>query len=107
MNAETLRSPLIRRAVDAINQGKLDDFMALFAADATVVDGATYIGHQVIRSWAQRETFSTHVHFQVEHEHNAEGAIIAGNVRSHGGYNGPATFSCTLRGDLIERLGIT
>jgi hypothetical protein len=106
MKTASLHSPLVRRTIEAINQEKLDDFMALFAPDATVVDVSTYTGHQKIRQWAQRETFNVHVRFQLEREKNTEGTIVEGHVQSVGGYNGPATFSFTLRGDMIERLVI-
>lgn len=106
MDTASLRSPLVRRTIEAINQGKLDDFMALFAPDATIVDVSTYRGHHEIRAWAQRETFGVHVRFQLKREKNAEGTIIEGHVQSVGGYNGPATFSFTLRGNTIERLVI-
>lgn len=65
MNISSMRSPLVRRAVEAINEGKLDDFMALFAPDATIVDVSTYNGHEAIRAWAQRETFNVGVRFHV------------------------------------------
>ena len=107
MNTASLRSPTVRRTVELINQEKLDDFMALFALDATLVDVLTYYGHQEIREWAQRETFGTHLRFQVERETNAEGTIIEGEVRSVGGYNGPARFTFTLGGELIVQLMIT
>jgi len=73
MNEATLRSPLVRRAIEAINQGHLDDFLALFAPDATVVDVSTYSGHEAIRAWAQRETFNVQVRFQAVREKNEEG----------------------------------
>jgi hypothetical protein len=40
MNVASFRSPLDRRAIETINEGRLDDFLALFARSATVVDGA-------------------------------------------------------------------
>jgi hypothetical protein len=106
MNRASMRSPLVRRAIEAINQGNLDDFMALFAPDATVVDVSTYSGHEAIRAWAQRETFNVQVRFHVAREKNEEGTIVEGNVQSVGGYSGPATFSFTLDGDRIQRLVI-
>ena len=106
MNGASMRSPLVRRAIEAINQGNLDDFMALFAPDATVVDVSTYSGHEAIRAWAQRETFNVQVRFHVAREKNEEGTIVEGNVQSVGGYSGPATFSFTLDGDHIQRLVI-
>ena len=106
MHEESLRSPLVRRAIAAINQGNLDNFMALFAPDATVVDVSTYSGHEAIRAWAQRETFNVQVRFRVAREKNKQGTIVEGNVQSVGGYSGPATFSFTVDGDRIQRLVI-
>jgi hypothetical protein len=44
MKVASLHSPLVRRTIESINEGRLDDFMALFARDATVVDGPKYRG---------------------------------------------------------------
>ncbi len=104
MKEASLRSPLVRRAIEAINQGNLDEFLALFAPDAIVVDVSTYSGYEAIRTWAQRETFNVQVRFHVAREKNEEGTIVEGNVQSVGGYSGPATFSFTVHGDRIQRL---
>ena len=55
MNVASLHSPLVRRAIETINEGRLDDFLALFARDATVIDGATYHGAEAIRAWAKEK----------------------------------------------------
>ncbi|HEY4383584.1 MAG TPA: nuclear transport factor 2 family protein [Ktedonobacteraceae bacterium] len=107
MHVGSLHSPLVRRTIETINEGRLDDFLALFAHDATVVDGATYHGIEAIRAWAQRETFGVRMHIDVVQEKNAEGTIIDMNAASTGGYSGPGTFSFTIRGSLIERLVIS
>ena len=106
MKEASLRSPLVRRAIETINQGNLDGFMALFAPDATVIDEATYRGHEAIRDWAQRETFHVQVRFHVGREKNEKGTIVEGHVQSVGGYSGPATFSFTVDSDRIQRLVI-
>jgi hypothetical protein len=106
MDVASLHSPLVRRTIETINEGRLDDFMALFARDATVVDGATYRGYEAIRTWAQRETFGVQMHIDVIREENAEGTAVEVNATSRGGYSGPGTFSFTIRGGLIERLVI-
>ena len=106
MNAASLRSPLARRTIEAINEGRLDEFMALFARDATVVDGPPYHGTKAIRAWAQRETFGVRMHLDVVQEKNPEGTAVEVNAKSTGGYSGPATFFFTIREGLIERLEI-
>jgi hypothetical protein len=42
MDAASLHSPVARRAIEALNAGRLEDFLALFAPGATVVDDVTY-----------------------------------------------------------------
>ena len=106
MDVASLHAPLVRRTIETINEGRLDDFMALFARDATVVDGPTYRGYEAIRTWAQRETFGVQMHIDVVQEKNAEGTAVEVNVTSTGGYSGPGTFSFTIRGGVIERLVI-
>jgi SnoaL-like domain len=71
MKVASLHSPLVRRAIETINEGRLEDFLALFARDATVVDGATYQGSEAIRAWAQRETFGVQMHIDVVQELNS------------------------------------
>ena len=68
MDVASLHSPLVRRTIEAINEGRLEDFMALFARDAAVVDGPTYRGREAIRTWAQRETFGVQMHIDVIRE---------------------------------------
>ena len=106
MKVASLQSPLVRRAIETINEGRLEDFLALFARDATVIDGATYQGTDTIRAWAQRETFGVHMHIDVVQERNAEGTVLEVNATSTGGYSGPGTFYFTILGDLIERFVI-
>ncbi len=106
MNVASLHSSLVRRTIETINEGRLDDFLALFARDATVVDGPTYHGSEAIRAWAQRETFEVQMHIDVVQERNAEGTVVEVNAISTGGYSGPGTFFFTIRGSLIERLEI-
>ena len=106
MKRASMRSPLVRRVIEAINQGNLEDFMVLYTPSTPVVDVSTYSGHEAIRAWAQRETCNVQVHFHVGREKNEEGTIVEGNVQSVGGYSGPATFSFTVDGDRIQRLVI-
>jgi ketosteroid isomerase-like protein len=106
MDSSSLRSQTVRRTVEAVNQGHLDDFLALFAPDATLVDVATYQGQEAIREWAERETFGVRMRFRVEREANVDGTRIEGSVHSVGGYSGPSTWTSTLRGETIERLVI-
>jgi hypothetical protein len=53
MNTASLRSPMVRRAIEAINTGNFDEFMALFTPDATVVDESTYVGHDAMLGLAR------------------------------------------------------
>ena len=106
MNVRSLHSPIVRRAIEMINEGRLDDFMALFAPDATVIDGPKYQGTKAIRTWAQRETFGVQMHIDVVQEKNTEGTALDVQATSQGGYSGPGTFSFTIRGGLIERFVI-
>jgi len=106
MDVGSLHSPLVRRTIQTINEGRLDEFLALFAPDATVVDGATYQGSEAIRAWAERETFGVQMHIDVVQEKNTEGTAVEVNATSTGGYSGPSTFFFTIQGGLIERFVI-
>jgi hypothetical protein len=106
MDVALLRSRLVRRTIETINADRLDDFMALFARRATLVDGATYRGSEAIRTWAQRETFGVKMHIDVVRERNTAGTVVEVKVSSTGGYSGLGTFSFTIRRGLIERFVI-
>ena len=107
MDITSLHSPLVRQAIETTNEGRLDDFMALFAPDAAVVDGPTYQGLNAIRDWARRETFGVQMRFDVVQENNAEGTSLEVLCASQGGYSGQATFDFSIQGSLIERLEIS
>ena len=94
------------QTIEAINEGRLDDFLALFARDATAVDGPKYHGSEAIRAWAQRETFGVQMHVNVVQEKNAEGTVVEVDATSTGGYSGPGTLFFSIRKGLIERLEI-
>ena len=70
MDVASLHSPLVRRTIETINEGRLDEFLALFGRSSTVVDGATYHGSEAIRAWAERETFGVQMHIDVVQEKN-------------------------------------
>ncbi len=106
MNIASLHSPLVRRTIETINEGRLEDFLALFAPSATIIDEATYHGSEAIRAWAERETFGVQMHIDVVQETNTEGTVVEINATSTGGYSGPGTFFFTIRENLIERLVI-
>jgi hypothetical protein len=93
MDVASLHSPLARRAIEAINGGRLEDFLALFARDATVVDGATYRGPEAIRAWAQRETFGVRMHIDVVQEKNSEGTVVKMKQRLRVGILGRVLLS--------------
>ena len=61
MNTASLHSPTVRKMIETLNGGQLDDFMALFTPDATVIDGPTYQGYKAIRAWAERENIGVHM----------------------------------------------
>ena len=107
MNMSSLHSPIVRRMVEALNAEQVDDFMAVFASDATVVDGPAYSGYDAIRAWTERENFGVHMRIDVVREKDAQGLTVEIQAASQGGYSGPGTMSFTLQGDLIKRLVIS
>ena len=107
METSSLHSPIVRRTIETLNAEQLEDFMALFASDATVVDGPAYQGYEAICAWTERENFGVHMHIDVVREKNTQGMIVEIQATSQGGYSGPGTFSFTLEGNLIKRLVIS
>jgi hypothetical protein len=107
MDISSLHSPLVRRAIAALNDERLDDFMALFAHNAIVIDGPTYHGTEAIRAWMQRENIGVHMRIHVVRERDVEGMIVEIQASSQGGYSGPGTFSFTAHNGLLTRLEIS
>ena len=107
MEIAALRLSQARQLIEAINDGKPDAFIALFARDATVVDGDTYVGRAAIRTWAQQENFDVHMHIDPVREMNTDGTEVEVKANSAGGYSGTGAFSFTIRHGLIERLEIS
>src|SRR5215468_6616324 len=106
MDVASLHAPVVRRFIEALNDGRQEDFLALFTPNAVVVDSATYADAAAIRDWAERENFSVHMQMSVVRELDVSGHVLEISAASHGGYSGPGTLSVTLRGDRIERLVI-
>ena len=106
MNVSSLHSSVVRRMIEALNTESVNDFMAVFTPDATVVDGPEYHGLEAIRAWTKRENFGVHMRIDVVREQNPEGTILEAQAASQGGYSGPATLTFTLHNDRISRLVI-
>jgi len=85
MDVASLHSPLVRRTIQTINEGRLDEFLALFGRFATVVDGATYHGSEAIRTWAERETFGVQMHIDVVQEKTLTPLTPAHMIEVEGG----------------------
>lgn len=106
MDVASLRSPVVRQAIEALNDGRQEDFLALFTPDAVVEDSGDYADAASIQAWAERENFKVYMRISVGRELDAAGTTLEVTAASHGGYNGPGTFTFTLRGDQIARLVI-
>ena len=97
----------VRRAIDAVNAGDTDAFLAAFAADGWIDDnGRRFTGHDAMRGWSDRELIGAATHFDVTgSEPTDDGVAVDIEVASQG-FNGYSRFAFTVEGDLLRAMVI-
>ena len=95
------------RAVDAVNAGDTDVFLALFTADGWIDDnGRVFRGRDAMREWSDRELIGAHTRFDVTGSAAApEGVAIDIDVTSDG-FNGYSRFVFAVQGDSLQSMTI-
>jgi hypothetical protein len=97
----------VAAAIDAVNRGDTDSFLAAFADDGTVDDfGREFTGHPAIRGWSDGEFIGQNATLAVTSVSDAaEGVVVVAQVGGDG-FNGPSTFTFDLDGDQVARMTI-
>jgi len=98
----------VRRAVDAVNAGDTDTFLAQFTADGWIDDnGRRFTGHDAMRGWSDRELIGAHTRFDVTGSEPAgDDAALDIEVTSDG-FNGYSRFTFAVDGDALRSMAIT
>jgi hypothetical protein len=98
----------VARAIDAINAGDADGFVAAFAGDGIVDDnGRQFTGADEIRGWSDRELIGANARLVVSGvEQTGEGVALDAEVRSTG-FNGYSRFAFELDGESIGSMVIS
>jgi hypothetical protein len=108
MTAPQITPKIIAQVIAAVNGGKTDAFLDLFATEGAVDDwGSVYRGRAEIKDWSDRELIGVHAHFTLQsaeqHGDKASMMVMVGGQ----GFTGPSRFVFTLAGDRIQRMQIT
>jgi hypothetical protein len=98
----------VARAIDAVNAGDTDAFLAAFAADGWIDDnGRRFTGHDELRGWSDRELIGANTRFDVTGSEPAEGGVAVDIEVSSNGFNGYSRFVFEPDGDTLRSMRIT
>ncbi|PKZ65134.1 polyketide cyclase [Gordonia terrae] len=97
----------VRRLLDAVNDGDTEAFLESFPAGGRVDDwGRIFDGHNAIRRWSDAELIGKKATLTPTAAlRNGEVVTVIATVGGQG-YNGPSTFTFTLRGDRVTQMTI-
>jgi hypothetical protein len=100
--------PAVARAVEAVNAGDAETFLAAFAADGRIDDnGRVFTGHEEMRAWSDRELIGANTRFEVTGSEADDGGVALHIEVTSDGFNGYSRFAFQLEGDLLRSMLIT
>jgi SnoaL-like protein len=98
----------VARAVDAVNSGDTEAFLAAFAADGWIDDnGRRFTGHDAMRAWSDRELIGANSRFDVTGSEPIEGGVALDVEVTSDGFNGYSRFAFGVDGDTLKSMAIT
>jgi hypothetical protein len=98
----------VARAIDAVNGGDTDAFLAEFATDGWIDDnGRRFSGHDEMRAWSDRELIGANSRFAVTGSEPAEPGVAVDIEVSSDGFNGYSRFVFELKGEVLISMRIT
>lgn len=98
----------VRTAVDAVNAGESEAFVASFAANGVVDDwGREFVGREAIRGWSDAELIGSNATLDIDDVSIGDDRVVVHAQVGGDGFNGPSTFTFTTVGDSITRMTIT
>ena len=106
MTEHDLPAP-VARAVDAVNAGDTDAFLAAFAPDGWIDDnGRRFTGHDAMRGWSDRELIGARTRFDVTGTVPTDDGIALDIEVASDGFNGYSRFAFALAGDALRSMTI-
>ena len=97
----------VSTAIDAVNAGDADTFVAAFADDGVVDDfGREFRGHDAIRSWSDDELIGVNATLDVDGVSTTDAETEVHAQVGGDGFNGPSTFTFKTTDDAIGRMTI-
>jgi hypothetical protein len=98
----------VAHAIDAVNDGDTDAFLAEFADDGWIDDnGRRFDGHDEMRAWSDRELIGANTTFDVTGSEDADGGVAVDIDVASDGFNGPSRFVFEVDGDALRSMTIT
>jgi hypothetical protein len=98
----------VARAIDAVNHGDTDAFLAEFAADGWIDDnGRRFSGRDEMRAWSDRELIGANSRLEVTGCEPAEGGVAVDIEVSSDGFNGYSRFLFGSEGEALRSMRIT
>jgi SnoaL-like domain len=106
VTAQDLPAP-VARAIDAVNAGDADAFLAAFANDGWVDDnGRRFTGHDAIRTWSDRELIGVNARFEVTGSEPAGDGVGVDIEVASDGFSGYSRFDFEIEGDSVRSMTI-
>ena len=107
MPEQDLPAP-VRRAIDAVNAGDTEAFLAQFTAEGWIDDnGRRFTGHDEMRGWSDRELIGAHTQFEVGGSEPTDGGVAVDIEVASDGFNGYSRFAFELAGEHVSGMAIT
>jgi hypothetical protein len=104
MTEPELAAP-VAQAIDAVNAGDTDAFLAAFAADGWIDDnGRRFTGREAMRAWSDRELIGANTRFDVT---GSDDGVTVDIEVSSDGFNGYSRFAFAVEGDALRSMTIT
>jgi ketosteroid isomerase-like protein len=100
---------VVGKALEVVNAGDTDAFIALFVPEAGFVDdwGREFRGAEAIRTWSDDEFIGKHVTLEVVASYLTGNGDVVVIVQVGGnGYTGPSTLTFRPQGELIANMRI-
>jgi hypothetical protein len=100
--------PLVAQAIDAVNSGDTEAFLAAFAGDGWIDDnGRRFTGPDAMRAWSDRELIGANSRFDVTGSERIDGGVALDIEVTSDGFNGYSRFAFVVDGDTLQSMRIT
>jgi hypothetical protein len=104
---EPLSAP-VARAIDAVNAGDTDAFLAEFASDGWIDDnGRRFVGRDEMRAWSERELIGANSRFAVTGSESTDRGVAVDIEVASDAFTGYSRFALEVEGAALRSMTIT